>query len=85
MTKEEVVPEIRTLSRTRLWIYSATTMIRETLSPFQKNKKPTFKVPLWIKTTAIKANMTRHKNSVPLFNVKYGYFKSCLFPSTVIQ
>ena len=80
MTKEEVVPEIRTLSRTRLWIYSATTMIRETLSPFQKNKKTTFKVPLWIKTTAIKANMKRHKNSVPLFNVK-----NYLFPSTIIQ
>ena len=80
MTKEEVVPEIRTLSRTRLWIYSAATMIRETLSPFQKNKKTTFKVPLWIKTTAIKANMKRHKNSVPLFNVK-----NYLFPSTIIQ
>ena len=29
--------------------------------------------------------MTRHKNSVPLFNVKHDYFKNSFFPSTVIE
>ena len=29
--------------------------------------------------------MTRHKNSVPLFNVKHEYFKKSFFPSTVIE
>ena len=29
--------------------------------------------------------MTRHKNGVPLFNVKHDYFKNSLFPSTVIE
>ena len=29
--------------------------------------------------------MTKHKNSVPLFNVKHGYGKNSFFPSTVIE
>ena len=29
--------------------------------------------------------MTRHKNSVPIFNVKNNYFKYCFFPSHVIE
>ena len=29
--------------------------------------------------------MTRHKNSVPLFNVKRDYFKNSFFPATVIE
>ena len=29
--------------------------------------------------------MTRHKNSVPLFNVKHDNFKNSFFPSTVIE
>ena len=29
--------------------------------------------------------MLRHKNSVPLFNVKHDYFKNSFFPSTIIE
>ena len=29
--------------------------------------------------------MTRHKNSIPLFNVKHDYFKNSFFPSTIIE
>ena len=29
--------------------------------------------------------MTRHKSSIPLFNVKHDYFKNSFFPSTVIE
>ena len=29
--------------------------------------------------------MTRHINSIPLFNVKHGYFKISFFPSTIIE
>ena len=29
--------------------------------------------------------MTRHKNSVPIFNVKNNYFKYCFFPSHVTE
>ena len=35
--------------------------------------------------TARQAYMTRHKNCVPLFNVKHDYFKNSFFPSTVIE
>ena len=29
--------------------------------------------------------MARHKNSIPLFNVKHVYFKNHFFPSTIIE
>ena len=29
--------------------------------------------------------MTRHKNSIPLFNVKHDYFKNSFFPSTTTE
>ena len=29
--------------------------------------------------------MTRHKSSIPLFNVKHDYFKNSFFPSTIIE
>ena len=29
--------------------------------------------------------MTRHKDSIPLFNVKHEYFKNSFFPSTIIE
>ena len=35
--------------------------------------------------TARQVYMTRHKNRVPLFNVKHDYFKNSFFPSTVIE
>ena len=35
--------------------------------------------------TAREAYMTRHKNSIPLFNVKHDYFKNSFFPSTIIE
>ena len=35
--------------------------------------------------TARQAYMTKHKHSVPLFNVKHNYFKNSFFPSTVIE
>ena len=35
--------------------------------------------------TAAQAYVTRHKNSVPLFNVTDDYFKNSFFPSTVIE
>ena len=35
--------------------------------------------------TARQAYMSRHKKSVPLFNVKHDYFKNSFFHSTVIE
>ena len=35
--------------------------------------------------TSREAYMTRHKNSIPLFNVKHNYFKNSFFPSTIIE
>ena len=29
--------------------------------------------------------MTRHKNSIPLFNVKHDYFKKSFFTATIIE
>ena len=31
------------------------------------------------------AYITKHRNSVPLFNVKHNYFKNSFFPSTAIE
>ena len=73
-----------TLSRTSLWIITAMTMAKETFSHFQNNKRLISQVSLWINTNIRKACMTRHKSSVPLFNVKHDYFKNSFFPSTVI-
>ena len=72
-----------TFSRTRLWILTAATMIQETLSLFQNNKESISKVSLI--PTIRQAYMTRHKNTVPLFNVKHDYFKNSFFPSTVVK
>ena len=52
-------------------------MVQETLSLFQKETLSLL-IP-----TAREAYMTRHKNSVPLFNVTHDYFKNSFFPSTV--
>ena len=35
--------------------------------------------------TSREAYMTRHKNSIPLFNVKHDYFKNSFFPLTIIE
>ena len=35
--------------------------------------------------TARKTYMTRHKNTISLFNVTYDYFKNPFFPSTIIK
>ena len=48
-----------------------------------KNQSPKYLFELI--PTARQAYMTRHKNSVPLFNVKHDYFKNSFFPSTVIE
>ena len=48
-----------------------------------KNQSPKYLFELI--PTAGQAYMTRHKNSVPLFNVKHDYFKNSFFPSTVIE
>ena len=57
-------------------------MIQETLPLFQ-NQSPKYLFELI--PTARQAHMRRHKNSVPLFNVKHDYFKKLFFPSTVIE
>ena len=48
-----------------------------------KNQSPKYLFELI--PTVRQAYMTRHKNSVPLFNVKHDYFKNSFFPSTVIE
>ena len=48
-----------------------------------KNQSPKYLFELI--PTARQAYMTRHKNSVPLFNVKHDYFKNSFFPSAVIE
>ena len=50
---------------------------------FFKNQSPKYLFELI--STARQAYMTRHKNSVPLFNVKHDYFKNSFFPSTAIE
>ena len=47
-----------------------------------KNQSPKYLFELI--PTAREAHMTRHKNSIPLFNVKHDYFKYYFFPSTII-
>ena len=47
-----------------------------------KNQSPKYLFELI--PTAREAYMTRHKNSIPLFNVKHDYFKYYFFPSTII-
>ena len=59
-------------------------MVQETLTLFQ-NKKSISKYLLELIPTARQTYMTRHKNSVPLFNVKHDNFKNSFFPSTVIE
>ena len=48
-----------------------------------KNQSPKYLFELI--PTARQGYLTRHKNNVPLFNVKHDYFKSSFFPSTVIE
>ena len=60
-------------------------MVQETLSLFQSNKKPISKYVFELIPTARQAYMIRHKNSIPLFNIKYDYFKNSSFPSTIIE
>ena len=48
-----------------------------------KNQSPKYLFELI--PTARQAYMTRCKNRVPLFNIKYDYFKSSFFPSTGIE
>ena len=48
-----------------------------------KNQSPKYLFELI--PTASQAYMARHKNSVPLFNVKHDCFKNSFFPSTVIE
>ena len=48
-----------------------------------KNKSPKYLFELI--ATARQAYMARHRNSVPLFNVKHDYFKNSFFPSIVIE
>ena len=50
---------------------------------FFKNQSPKYLFELI--STARQAYMIRHKNSVPLFNVKHDYFKNSFFPSTIIE
>ena len=49
----------------------------------RKNQSPKYLFELI--PTARQAYMTRHKNSIPLFNIKHDYFKKCFFPSTIIE
>ena len=63
----------KTLSRTRLLILTATMVHVPNLSPKYLSEL----IP-----TARQAYMTRHKNSVPLFNVKLDNF---FFPSAVCE
>ena len=60
-------------------------MEQETLSVFQKIKNQSLKYLFELIPTARQAYMTRHKNSVLLFNVKHDYFKNSFLPSTVIE
>ena len=53
------------------------------LSLFQNNTKLSPKYVFELIPTARQANMTRHKNSIPLFNVKYGYSKNDFFSLTL--
>ena len=48
-----------------------------------KNESPKYLFALI--ATARQAYMARHRNSVPLFNVKHDYFKNSFFPSIVIE
>ena len=49
----------------------------------RKNQSPKYLFELI--PTARQAYMTRHKNSIPLFNIKHDYFKKCFFSSTIIE
>ena len=49
----------------------------------RKNQSPKYLFELI--PTARQAYMTRHKNSIPLFNIKHDYFKKCFFPSTITE
>ena len=49
----------------------------------RKNQSPKYLFELI--PTARQAYMTRHKNSIPLFNIKHDYFKKCFFHSTIIE
>ena len=60
-------------------------MIQQTLSFFRTNKKEISKYFFELILTARRACMTRHKNSIPLFNVNHDYFKSFFVPSTIIE
>ena len=48
-----------------------------------KNQSPKYLFELI--PTARQAYMTRHKNSVPVFNVKHDYFKNSFFPPAIIE
>ena len=58
-------------------------MVQEILSLFQNNTKLSPKYVFELIPAARQANMTRHKNSIPLFNVKYGYSKNNFFSLTL--
>ena len=49
----------------------------------RKNHSPKYLFEL--RPTATEAYMARHKNSIPLFNVKHDYFRNSFFPSTIIE
>ena len=73
----------KNLLRTRFGIPMATAVLQETLFLF-KTKKQSPKYLFELLPTARQAYMTRHNNSIPHLNVKYGCFKNSFFPSTVI-